>query len=88
VEVRNRLARSLAVLTSLCTIGVFSVAATQEVILDTTGFWRMHHVIEGPVLQESCAPKTIPHFDDSSWVRAADRSGRGLDRQQPQVLVW
>ena len=32
----------------------------QVVVLDTTGFWRMHHTLKPPVIQSADGPKAIP----------------------------
>jgi len=60
-----------------------SLAGTPEapapgrlVVLDTTGFWRMHHVMASPVMQADGALKPIPDYDPNAklgwqegWLR-------------------
>ena len=80
-----RLARVLVLAGAACVLWAdsASLAATAEpaapkrlVVLDTTGFWRMHHVMASPVMQADGALTPIPDYDPNAklgwqegWLR-------------------
>ena len=72
---RFKVGQLLGALLVLC-VGRASPAAGQEVVLDTAGFWRMYHVMKGPVLEDAGSLRIIPHYDETvklgwqeSWLK-------------------